>query len=169
MTDIIEKAKTFAITAHNSIGQVRKYTNEPYWKHPEAVANIVSTVTSDEDIIASAWLHDVVEDTGITTAEIEQEFGVKIARIVSDLTDVSKPSDGNRKTRKEIDRLHTAQSCKEAKLIKMADLIDNTASIVERDSEFAKVYLEEKAELLNVLKGVNSKLFEIAVTQVRSL
>lgn len=166
MTDIIQKARTFAINAHNSISQVRKYTNEPYWKHPEAVANIVSTVTTDPVVIASAWLHDVVEDTGITIEKIEKEFGKRIADIVSDLTDVSKSTDGNRKVRKEIDRRHTAQASIEAKTIKLADLIDNTVSIVEHDPEFAEVYLEEKAELLKVLTDVNSTLFKIAVNQV---
>lgn len=158
--DLVNKAKKFAEKAHE--GQLRKYTNEPYINHPIAVARIVQVVCSDEYILAAALLHDVVEDTETTTEDISKEFGQRIADIVSDLTDVSKLKDGNRKIRKAIDRQHTAKACKEAKIIKLADLIDNRESIEKHDPDFAKVYMSEFLNLLNVLEGVNDELFNQA-------
>jgi hypothetical protein len=70
---------------------------------------------------------------------------------VAALTDISRPNDGDRKIRKAIDRNHLAGASARAQTIKLADLIDNSRSIVERDPDFAKVYLAEKRELLAVL------------------
>ena len=61
-SDLIYKAKLFAISAHDSINHRRKYTDEPYHVHPERVAKILMSETKDEEIIAAAWLHDVIED-----------------------------------------------------------------------------------------------------------
>ena len=151
MTDISERARLYATSAHGEIGQVRKYDNEPYITHPAAVVEIVKSVPHDDAMLAAAWLHDVVEDTPRTLDEIRAEFGDDVADMVSDLTDVSKPPDGNRATRKAIDRHHTQLASPRAKTIKLADLIDNTRSIVQRDPDFARVYLTEKNELLKVL------------------
>jgi hypothetical protein len=78
------------------------------------------------------------------------------------LTDVSRPEDGNRAARKAIDLAHTAKASPAAKTIKLADLIDNTRSIVERDPDFAKVYLQEKARLLEVLQEGDPTLMAMA-------
>lgn len=147
--NIIRKARNLAEAAHS--GQIRKYTGEPYINHPIAVAKMVCAAGLGSEAIAAALLHDVVEDTEYTISDIKKEFGYYIGDIVSWLTDVSKPSDGNRKVRKEIDRKHIAMAPAIAKSIKIADLIDNSASIVLRDPKFAKVYMAEKRALLEVL------------------
>lgn len=157
-----ERAKDFATRYHVSIDQRRKYTNEPYIMHPAAVVELVRSVDHTEAMIAAAWLHDTVEDTPATLDEVEQVFGGTVAALVEMLTDVSKPTDGNRENRKAIDRAHTAKASPEAKTIKLADLIDNTRSIVARDTEFAKVYLAEKALLLEVLWEGDAELWKIA-------
>lgn len=156
MSDQVQRAARFAAQAHG--GQKRKYTGEPYIRHPEAVATIVSTVTSDPEVLAAAWLHDVVEDTHVSLAEIHALFGDRIAQLVSDLTDVSVPSDGNRAIRKALDRDHLAQASPEAQTIKYADLIDNTRSIVTHDPAFARLYLREKAALLAVMDRGDPRL-----------
>ena len=158
--NLIIKAKKFAEKAHK--GQLRKYTNEPYINHPISVARLVQTVCNDEYVLMAALLHDVVEYTETTIDDIWREFGGKVADIVSDLTDISKPEDGNRKIRKEIDRQHIAKACKEAKLIKLADLIDNHKSIEKYDPDFAKVYMAEFLRLLDVLERANDELFNQA-------
>ncbi|WP_263082175.1 HD domain-containing protein [Endozoicomonas sp. Mp262] len=160
--DIEEKAKQFATKAHASIDQRRKYTNEPYINHPAAVVEIVRSVPHTPEMLAAAWLHDTVENTPVTLEEIESNFGKHVMSLVENLTDISKPEDGSRKHRKELDRHHTAIASPEAKTIKLADLIDNTKSIVERDPKFAKVYLEEKRLLLEVLKEGDEKLWKQA-------
>ena len=57
------EAKELAIQAH--YGQVRRYTGEPYVNHPIAVADLIASITDDEDMIIAALLHDTVEDTEI--------------------------------------------------------------------------------------------------------
>jgi (p)ppGpp synthase/HD superfamily hydrolase len=149
---IVQKAQIFAIAAHAAVQQKRKYTNEPYIVHPAEVASIVASVPgSTEDMVAAAWLHDVVEDTGVTSFDIHMNFGPEIAALVGWLTDVSKPEDGNRAKRKAIDREHTAQAPAEAQTIKLADLISNSKSIMQYDPDFAMTYLEEKRMLLEVM------------------
>ena len=108
MSRLVEKALQFATAAHE--GQVRKYTGEPYIIHPVEVMEIVKTVSNDTAMHAAALLHDVVEDTDVTIEDIIREFGDDVAQLVDDLTDVSKPEDGNRKTRKALDRAHSAMA-----------------------------------------------------------
>lgn len=160
--DIVRKAQVFAMAAHAAVGQKRKYTNEPYIVHPAEVAAIVASVPgSTPDMVAAAWLHDVIEDTGCTFTDVHMAFGIDIATIVDWLTDVSRPEDGNRAARKAIDRAHTAEAPAEAQTIKLADLISNSRSIVQHDPTFAKVYLEEKRMLLEVMtKGDPSLMAE---------
>lgn len=161
--DIATKSRIFCIAAHEAVGQKRKYTGEPYWKHPQAVAMILSKASSyTEEMLAAAYLHDVVEDTSVSIEMIHEMFGTKVAELVAGLTDVSVPSDGNRETRKAIDRAHTALQSPQCKTIKLADLIHNSESIMKYDKEFAKVYLKEKELLLEVLKEGDSVLWEIA-------
>jgi len=151
MSDVVRKAAEFAQAAHASIDQRRKYTNEPYIVHPQAVAETVASVTDDPATIAAAWLHDVVEDTPVTLAQITEEFGSDIADLVSDLTNTSTPADGNRERRKAIDRQHTERADPRAKTVKLADLIDNLSNIATTDPQFAKVYFSEKELQLQVL------------------
>lgn len=160
MSTLEDKARKFATKAHE--GQKRKYTNENYVVHPAEVAGIVESVGGDEEMIAAAWLHDVVEDCGVLPETVLATFGTRVASLVADLTDISKLSDGNRKVRKAIDREHTAQASPDAKTIKLADLISNTSTIVRYDPDFAKVYLKEKEALLEVLTEGNPVLFERA-------
>ena len=142
-------AERYATYWHGA--QVRKYTGEPYIVHPVAVAGIVRGVPHTPEMIAAAYLHDVVEDTPVTLAEIADSFGPDVAALVWWLTDASKPEDGNRATRKAKDLAHTAAAPPEAKTIKIADLIDNTLTIEALDPDFWRVYRREKMRLLEVL------------------
>lgn len=148
----IEKAENFAQEKHK--GQIRKYTGQPYYVHCEEVARLVSTVTSNEDMIIAALLHDTIENTNTSYQEIKSQFGSIVADYVISLTDTSKLIDGNREnreSRKKIDRDKFESSTLAVKTIKMADLIDNTESIIIHDPDFAKVYMREKALLFDVL------------------
>jgi hypothetical protein len=160
--NLVEKAKKFATTEHKRIDHQRKYTNQPYTSHLAAVAKTVASVTDDEEMIAAAWLHDVVEDTPATIYDIEKAFGSGVAGLVDSLTDISKPGDGNRQVRKAIDRKHTARASSRAKTIKLADLIDNAIDITRHDNKFADVYLREMSALLEVLDEGDSSLYKRA-------
>ena len=148
---IVERARVFATAAHAAVGQVRKYTFEPYIVHPAEVAKIVRDAGGTEAMVAAAWLHDTVEDTGVTIETIRAEFGTEVAELVGWLTDVSRPEHGNRAHRKALDRAHSAAAPAEAQTVKLADLIANTRSIMAHDEAFAKTYLEEKRLLLAVM------------------
>ncbi|HCL79688.1 MAG TPA: hypothetical protein DIC53_06950 [Synergistaceae bacterium] len=161
-----ELARLFAEKCHGRIDQRRKYTGEPYIVHPAAVVETVRSVPHTEAMLCAAWLHDVVEDTGVTLAEVERAFGAEVASLVEMLTDPSCPDDGNRERRKAIDREHTAQASREAKTIKLADLLDNTKTILERDPDFARVYMAEKELLLDSLKEGDPTLWKRAREQV---
>jgi hypothetical protein len=158
-TDLVRHAYTFAAQAHGAINHVRKYTGEPYITHPLAVARLVQAVDCGEEAIAAALLHDVLEDTPTTAEQLRAAFGHTITELVLRLTDISRPGDGNRAVRKQLDRDHIAQAPPVVKTIKLADLINNTQSIVAHDPKFARVYLAEKALLLTVLKEGDTELW----------
>jgi (p)ppGpp synthase/HD superfamily hydrolase len=145
------RARDFASLKHGAIDQRRKYTGDPYIVHPAAVAKIVREVPHTEAMLAAAWLHDTVEDTETTFAEIEDHFGREVKDLVEMLTDVSRPSDGNRAARKAIDRAHTAKASPQAKTVKLADLIDNARSILAHDQNFAVTYMREMDLLMPLL------------------
>ncbi len=151
MSELVKQAREFATVAHQRINHRRKYTKQPYEVHLKSVAQIVASVTDDEEMIAAAWLHDTVEDTAATHYDIEQQFGKGVHDMVYALTDISKQGDGNRATRKGIDRAHLARASVRAKSVKLADLIDNLRDICKHDAKFAKVYLQEMSALLEVL------------------
>lgn len=150
----------FATCAHRQ--QKRKYTGEPYVNHCASVARIVAEYTSDPEVIAAATLHDVLEDTDVTPAEMRDAIGERVTLLVIEVTDVSRLEDGNREVRKRLDREHLARSSPDGATIKLADLIDNTSSIVAHDKGFARSYLREKELLLEVLRHGNAHLWQRA-------
>jgi hypothetical protein len=157
-----ERARVYATEAHQRINHRRKYNNDPYDVHLSAVAKLVTSVTADAEMIAAGWLHDTVEDTQATLEDIEEVFGKSVAELVEELTDVSKPGDGNRAVRKAIDCRHLAQASQRAKTVKLADLIDNCKDITRHDPRFAQVYLAEMSSLLDVLQEGDLQLFKRA-------
>jgi GTP pyrophosphokinase len=80
---LIRRAGLVAINAHE--GQLRR-TGEPYVTHPIAVADITAELGLDEPTIAAALLHDAVEDTGVTTKWLAEEFGERVAAVVDGVT-----------------------------------------------------------------------------------
>ncbi len=167
--DLEARALAFAKAAHESIGQTRKYTGEPYIVHPIAVAEIVRSVPHTPEMIAAAYLHDVVEDTAVTIDEVRTAFGDKVAELVDWLTDVSRPGDGNRRTRRALDLQHTAKAPPDAKTIKLADVIDNSVTIVKHDGRgFGPVYRREKLALLEVLKDGDPTLWQRAAAKANN-
>ena len=163
MNDLVNRARSFAIKAHGRLDHRRKYYSEPYPVHLQAVADLVASVSDDAEMIAAAWLHDTVEDTATTLPELEERFGSAVACLVGELTDMSRPADGNRAIRKSIDRGHLAKASRRAKTIKLADLIHNCQDICSHHPEFAKVYLMETASLLEVLREGDAVLYRQAM------
>ena len=102
MMDKLTLAIEFAAKAHD--GMVRKKDKTPYILHPLEAATIVGTMTSDQDIISAAVLHDVVEDTEVTIDEIEELFGNRVRKLVESETEDKRadlPPEDTWKVRKE--------------------------------------------------------------------
>ncbi|MCS6838626.1 MAG: HD domain-containing protein, partial [Bdellovibrionaceae bacterium] len=83
----IQQAYEFSEKAH--AGQIRR-SGEPYISHPLSVAGILADLKLDVDTIITGLLHDTVEDTSITLADIQREFGDTIAHLVDGVTKISK-------------------------------------------------------------------------------
>ena len=150
-SEVLMRAYGLAESAHGEINHVRKYTGEPYINHLAAVVDLVGDVDGTEDMMAAAWLHDVIEDTPTTYDDVREIVSENVADLVLQLTDVSRPEDGNRSIRKAMDRAHLAKASPAAQTIKLADLIDNAKSISDHDPRFAAVYVAEMRQLLEVL------------------
>ena len=83
--ELVSEAIAFAVKAHD--GMRRKKSDAPYILHPMEAAVIVGTMTDDQNLIAAAVLHDVVEDAGITIEEIEEKFGKRVRELVESETE----------------------------------------------------------------------------------
>ena len=100
--ELVSEAIAFAVKAHD--GMRRKKSKAPYILHPMEAAVIVGTMTYDQDLIAAAALHDVVEDAGITLDEIEAKFGKRVRELVSAETEDKRehlPPEATWRVRKE--------------------------------------------------------------------
>jgi (p)ppGpp synthase/HD superfamily hydrolase len=168
MDSLEDQARRYATQAHAETGQRRKYTDEPYIVHPAAVVELVRSITSDENLLAAAWLHDTVEDTATTLNDIETHFGPRVAELVEMLTDSAQPTAKNRAARKLAHFQHTANAAPEAQTIKLADIIDNTRSIVRFDPHFARIYLVEKKVQIELLKQGDAQLWQQASTIIEA-
>lgn len=152
----IRRARKRCVEWH--AGQTRKGSGLPYSVHPMAVAERLKSLGFGPEVEIAALLHDVIEDCGITAEQIQQEFGVRVAELVVMVSDVSRPEDGNRKIRKALDRDHLATADADGQSIKVADLLDNTSSILKDLPGFAPVYMREKRLLLEVLGKADPRL-----------
>ena len=85
MMELVSEAIAFAVKAHD--GMRRKKSDAPYILHPMEAAVIVGTMTEDQNLIAAAALHDVVEDANITIEEIEERFGRRVRELVESETE----------------------------------------------------------------------------------
>ena len=83
--ELVSEAIAFAVKAHD--GMRRKKSDAPYILHPLEAAVIVGTMTADQNLIAAAALHDVVEDAGVTIEEIEERFGKRVRELVGSETE----------------------------------------------------------------------------------
>ena len=134
----LEEAIKFATDAH--AGQIRKLVNLPYILHPLEAATIVAKLTSDEDVICAALLHDVVEDTPHELSEIRDKFGDRVAELVGAETEDKRSHLAPEKTwriRKEETLAHLMQTDDKAvKILWLGDKLSNARSILNAYMQF---------------------------------
>lgn len=140
--NLILRAAALAVRAHKF--QTRKYNGRPYVTHPARVAGRVGLLPDvTEEMVAAAYLHDVLEDTTVTREEIERETNVQVAFYVDWMTNKSKGSNLPRAERKAMDRKRLMEAPVQVKQIKLLDRIDNLSEMAGAPEDFMKLYLEE--------------------------
>lgn len=121
----IEKAIAFALRAHEA--QTRKESDMPYIVHPLAVALILARAGFENRVLIAAILHDVIEDTAVTSEELTEAFGREVAEIVTALShDDTLPWKEKKSAYIECVRIATA----EVKAVATADKIANAESLI---------------------------------------
>jgi len=167
---VVEKAHEFASMAHGKINQRRKGSGEPYIEHPAGVVFLLkSWGVYDEETLAAAWLHDVVEDTESTLEDVRVEFGNSIALIVDGVTNVVPTKINTREWRAEQERNHFSKSCAKAQMVKVADILHNSVNIVDVSPHFAEIWLTEKLLDIEVLTKVPTEVLSLASVSLRSM
>ena len=129
-TELLDRAIVFAVKAH--AGTERRGKGFPYIVHPMEAVEIVATITPDQELLAAAALHDVVEDTDFTADDIRREFGDRIANLVVAESDVfvegvSEEDSWHARKQAAIDRL--AKAPHDAKIVAMGDKLSNMRAI----------------------------------------
>lgn len=133
----------------------------PYIGHPVRVANrLVDAGIKDQNVIVAALLHDTVEDTDATLKEIENIFGPEVAKIVDEVSDdKSLP----KHVRKQLQIEHAPHVSYEAKLVKLADKLDNLHELLTLTpegwtTERVGQYFNWSEKVINGLRGTNATL-----------
>ncbi|MBP1925009.1 GTP pyrophosphokinase [Sedimentibacter acidaminivorans] len=146
--DVVIKAYNFAESAHTN-AQIR-LSGERYFIHPYNVALILADLHVDVATIAAGFLHDVVEDTGITYEEIKKEFGDEIANMVDGVTKLSKVKYRNKEERQaeSLRKMIIAMS-KDIRvvIIKLADRLHNIRTLEYMSPEKQKQKAIETIEI----------------------
>lgn len=159
--ELIKKAARFAQSAHS--GQLRKYTNDPYILHPARVAAMTTLLYgSTAEMVAAAWLHDVIEDCSIDAPWLRSEgFPSAVIALVEWLTNTSKKikPELNRENRKKMDRERIANAPNIAKEIKALDRIDNLREMRDAPTDFILIYTEESRDLVDAIGNSNDALW----------
>ena len=144
---LLRKAYVFAASAHK--GQVRM-SGEPYLSHPLEVANMLADINLDATTLAAGLLHDVLEDTDVTAAEIRDAFGKDIAHLVEGVTKISLVQDSSPETRQaeSIRKIILAMTDDlRVIFIKLTDRIHNLKTLKYLDEKKQKQVAEETLEL----------------------
>ena len=150
-TSLLDRAIEFAVRAH--AGTERRGKGFPYIVHPMEAMEIVSTITSDQELLAAAALHDTVEDTDVTVEDLRSEFGDRIAAIVASESDefedgVSEEDSWHARKQAAIDRLAAASM--DSKIVALGDKLSNMRAI-------ARDYAVLGDELWNIFHAKDPK------------
>ena len=142
-TDMVKRAMQMASYAHRN----QKYGERPYVTHLADVVARVKTITQDPEIIAAAWLHDIIEDTQITYGDVEREFSKNVADIVWAVTGV-----GHDRAAKMANAIEKIAQTPGSELVKSADRLSNAAaSKAEKKMKLYQRYKDEHTNLSPVL------------------
>jgi GTP diphosphokinase / guanosine-3',5'-bis(diphosphate) 3'-diphosphatase len=150
---LLNRAYVYAMKAHSN---QKRASGDPYFSHPLEVAAILTELKLDDATIATALLHDVIEDTDATRAEIDQLFGSEIGVLVEGLTKikrldlVSKKAEQAENFRKLLVAISTDIR---VLLVKLADRLHNMRTLEHNKPESRKRNSEETLDIYAPLAG----------------
>lgn len=166
-TDLLDRAIIFAVKAHHNTE--RRGKGFPYIVHPMEAVEIVATITSDQELLAAAALHDTIEDTDVTVAQLRQEFGDRVAALVQAESDeleegVQEEDSWHERKQAAMDRLTAASH--DAKIVAMGDKLSNMRAIardyaLKGDDLWQIFHVIDKASHEWHYRGLASSLSEL--------
>lgn len=129
-TSLLDRAIQFAVKAHG--GTERRGKGFPYIVHPLEAVAIAATISPEQEILAAAALHDVLEDTCVTAEKLEKEFGHRVTQLVMEETDkffagISEAQSWTERKKIAMERLKNAS--RDAKIVAMGDKLSNARAI----------------------------------------
>ena len=169
-TTLLDRAIVFAVRAH--AGTERRSKGFPYIVHPLEAVAIVATMTSDQELLAAAALHDTVEDTDVTLEQIRAEFGDRVASFVAVESDtpilgMSEEDSWHIRKQAAIDRI--ASASRDAKMVALGDKLSNMRVIardyaVQGDALWNLFRLKDRKEHEWHYRGLAASLSELQDT-----
>lgn len=169
-TSVLDKAIKYAVDKHS--GVERRGKGFPYIVHPMEAVEIVSTMTADQELLAAAALHDVIEDTDTSIEDIEKNFGKRVAELVQAESDVeieglSEEESWHERKQHAIDRLKNISY--DAKIVAMGDKLSNMRAIyrdylIKGDELWKIFHAKEKKDHEWHYKGLLNSLSDLKDT-----
>jgi (p)ppGpp synthase/HD superfamily hydrolase len=158
----LQDARGFALAKHR--GQTRRHDGRDYIVHLDGVvATLAEHGHKSTDVIAAAFLHDTLEKSATTMEELIGTFGEDVAELVYWLTD---SENGSREACALQAAWRLSRAPWNAKLIKLADIIDNGSAVVAYNPDFGPTFLEEKRLQLKKMAEVEgSRLLRLPLFQ----
>jgi (p)ppGpp synthase/HD superfamily hydrolase len=160
ITDLETKAKLFAIKKHSAVNHF--YDNKPYSVHLESVVyyakkyiDRIVPQSFHQEVIASCWLHDTIEDCRLTYNDIQKEFGTLVAEMVYAC---SNEKGKNRKERANDKYYRGIRNTSYATFVKMCDRLANIAYSEAYKTRMLAVYRAEQKEFIDILINKQSSL-----------
>ena len=169
-TELMDRAIVFAVKAHHNTE--RRGKGFPYIIHPLEAVEIVATMTTDQELLAAAALHDTIEDTDVTVEQLRAQFGDRIAELVHSESDqftegVSEEDSWHDRKQAAIDRLAAASH--DAKIVALGDKLSNMRAIwrdyqVKGDALWSIFHVKDKASHEWHYRGLAASLSELSDT-----
>lgn len=136
--NILKDAKEYAKKKH---GETKKlYNGKPFFVHPELVAKIIFLMTDDDNLIAAAYCHDLIEDTDVTYEQLKEELNEDIANLVQEVTENEHKNFPNLKTDRGL-------------MLKCADQLANVSNAKDNKDEGKRARLFKKYSYMFIHRG----------------
>ena len=162
MSSLVEKARAFALTTRPYLYRPGEPRPRPASDRLEAIVAHCASLTEDETTLALAWVWDLVDTTVVTYEDVERELGGALAARVLEITPVSLPSEGTRAERLATDRCHFERASADAKLVRLAALVEQCREACHPKALMASTFVSETRALLDVLAPREARLAEQA-------